>query len=79
MSAPVNAAAVKNVTLKNELLTVEFSSLGGQISSAKLNKYSAYDKKSDKHDLPLYLFNKNNSSYGFQFKDKTGKYLIPKI
>lgn len=73
LSAPVNAAAVKNVTLKNELLTVEFSSLGGQISSAKLNKYSAYDKKSDKHDLPLYLFNKNNSSYGFQFKDKTGK------
>mgnify|MGYP002344543179 CR=1 FL=1 len=73
LSAPVNAAAVKNVILKNELLTVEFSSLGGQISSAKLNKYSAYDKKSDKHDLPLYLFNKNNSSYGFQFKDKTGK------
>ena len=29
--------------------------------------------KPDKHDLPLYLIEKNNSSYGFQFKDKTGK------
>lgn len=73
ITTPVNAAAIKNVTLKNELLTVEFTALGGQISSAKLNQYFAYDKKSDKHDLPLYLFNKNNSSYGFQFKDKTGK------
>lgn len=73
IAAPINAAAITNVSLKNEMLTVEFSSLGGQISSAKLNQYFAYDKKSDKHDLPLYLINKNNSNYGFQFKDKTGK------
>lgn len=73
IASPVNATDIKNVTLKNDLLTVEFSSLGGQISSAKLNQYYAYDKKSDKHDLPLYLINKNNSSYGFQFKDKAGK------
>lgn len=73
IKAPVNASSIQTVNLKNDLLTLEFSSLGGQISSAKLNKFFAYDKKSDKHDLPLYLFNKNNSSYGFQFKDKTGK------
>ena len=73
IASPVNATDIKNVTLKNDLLTVEFSSLGGQISSVKLNQYFAYDKKSDKHDLPLYLINKNNSSYGFQFKDKAGK------
>ena len=73
VNAPANKEVVKTVSLKNDLLTLEFSSLGGQISSAKLNKFFAYDKKSDKHDLPLYLFNKNNSSYGFQFKDKSGK------
>jgi YidC/Oxa1 family membrane protein insertase len=73
INAPVSGEAVKTVSLTNDLLTLEFSSLGGQISSAKLNKFFAYDKKSDKHDLPLYLFNKNNSSYGFQFKDKSGK------
>lgn len=73
INAPINASSIQTVNLKNDLLTLEFSSLGGQISSAKLNKFFAYDKKSDKHDLPLYLFNKNNSSYGFQFKDKTGK------
>ena len=73
VNAPISSEAVKKVSLTNDLLTLEFSSLGGQISSAKLNKFFAYDKKSDKHDLPLYLFNKNNSSYGFQFKDKSGK------
>ena len=73
VNAPISSEAVKTVSLTNDLLTLEFSSLGGQISSAKLNKFFAYDKKSDKHDLPLYLFNKNNSSYGFQFKDKSGK------
>ena len=73
INAPINASSIQTVNLKNDLLTLEFSSLGGQISSAKLNKFFAYDKKSDKHDLPLYLFNKNNSSYGFQFKDETGK------
>ncbi len=73
INAPINASSIQTVNLKNDLLTLEFSSLGGQISSAKLNEFFAYDKKSDKHDLPLYLFNKNNSSYGFQFKDKTGK------
>lgn len=73
INVPVNTSSIQTVNLKNDLLTLEFSSLGGQISSAKLNKFFAYDKKSDKHNLPLYLFNKNNSSYGFQFKDKTGK------
>lgn len=72
-NATVNAAAIKNVTVKNKELTLEFASLGGQLSSVEINQYKAYNAKTDKHDLPLYLIEKNNSSYGFQFKDKTGK------
>lgn len=70
---PVNSKSIQSVRLANNDLTVEVSSLGGQISSAKLNQFFAYNKKTDKHNLPLYLFNKNNSNYGFQFKDRTGK------
>ena len=73
INATVNAAAIKNVTVKNKELTLEFASLGGQLSSVEINQYKAYNAKTDKHDLPLYLIEKNYSSYGFQFKDKTGK------
>ena len=73
INASVNAAAITNVTVKNKELTLEFASLGGQLSSVEINQYKAYNAKTDKHDLPLYLIEKNNSSYGFQFKDKTGK------
>ena len=73
INATVNAAAIKNVTVKNKELTLEFASLGGQLSSVEINQYKAYNAKTDKHDLPLYLIEKNNSSYGFQFKDKSGK------
>ena len=73
INATVNAAAIKNVTVKNKELTLEFASLGGQLSSVEINQYKAYNAKTDKHDLPLYLIEKNNSSYGFQIKDKTGK------
>lgn len=69
----VDQAAIKTVSLKNDLLNVQFSSLGGQISSVELLKFKAYNKKTDLDTDPLYLFNKNNASYGFQFKDKTGK------
>lgn len=66
-----NAIQVSN--LANNELKLEFSSLGGQVSKVELLKYKAYDQKTDKADLPLNLITKNNSSYGFQFKDKSGK------
>ena len=72
----VNATAIQKVNLADENLTLEFSSLGGQISSVKMNKFNSYDKQIK--NKPLYLFNKNNSSYGFQFKDKTGKVINTK-
>ena len=62
INATVNAAAIKNVTVKNKELTLEFASLGGQLSSVEINQYKAYNAKTDKHDLPLYLIEKNNSS-----------------
>lgn len=69
----INQEAIKSVSLKNDLIDVQFSSLGGQISSVELLKFKAYSKKTDLDTDPLYLFTKNNASYGFQFKDATGK------
>ncbi|MBW8524500.1 membrane protein insertase YidC [Chryseobacterium chendengshani] len=66
-----NAIQVSN--LENKQLKLEFSSLGGQVSKVELLEFKAYDHKTDTADLPLNLITKNNSSYGFQFKDKTGK------
>ncbi|MBC7555584.1 MAG: membrane protein insertase YidC, partial [Chryseobacterium sp.] len=73
LNPQINQDSIKTVSLKNDLLDVQFSSLGGQISSVELLKFKAYNQKTDKDTDPLYLFNKNNASYGFQFKDKTGK------
>ncbi len=69
----VNATSLQTVKLANNELNVEFSGLGGQVSKVELLQYKAYDHKTDKADLPLYLINKNNSEYGFTFKDKSGK------
>lgn len=69
----ISAASIQNVNLQNDELKLEISSLGGQLSKVELSNYKAYDQKTDAADLPLYLINKNNSTYGFQFKDKTGK------
>ncbi len=73
MNPGVTPAAITSASLQNDLLKLEFSSLGGQISKVELKKYKAYNKKTDADTDPLYLFNRNNSTYGFQFKDSTGK------
>ena len=78
LNTNVTPSSIQTVNLQNDELKLEFSSLGGQLSKVELNKYKAYDQKTDKADLPLYLINKNNSSYGFQFKDKTGKVINTK-
>ncbi|MHA7609497.1 membrane protein insertase YidC [Elizabethkingia meningoseptica] len=71
-----NAASIQKVQLKNELLTVDFTTLGGQISTVKLNKFNAFDEKVK--DKPVLLFANNNADYGFQFKDKSGKVINTK-
>ncbi|MEC5394561.1 membrane protein insertase YidC [Bergeyella sp. RCAD1439] len=73
LNPSVNAAAIQSVHLQSNELKLEFASLGGQLSKVELAKYKAYNQQSDAADLPLYLINKNNSNYGFQFTDKTGK------
>ena len=78
LNAGVTPSSIQTVNLQNDELKLEFSSLGGQLSKVELNKYKAYDQKTDKADLPLYLIDKNNSAYGFQFKDKTGKLINTK-
>lgn len=72
-AATVTPNSVQKVNLQNDELSLEFSSVGGQLSSVRLNKFEAFGGK------PLYLFSNNNASYGFQFKDKAGKFSIPKI
>ena len=69
----LKTTSIQQVELKNKELTVAISTLGGQLSTVQLNEYKAYNKVSDINDKKLLLFDKNNSSYGFQFKDKTGK------
>jgi len=74
----VTPNAIQTASLGNNELKLEFSSLGGQVSRVELVKYKAYNHKTDHADQPLYLINKNNSNYGFQFKDKTGKVINTK-
>ena len=72
------SSTITTAQVKNDELSLEFSSLGGQISKVELAKYKAYDQKTDEADLPLNLISKNNSSYGFEFKDKSGKVINTK-
>ena len=69
----VTPGAIQTVNLANDELKIEFASLGGQVAKVELAKYKAYNQKTDVADLPLFLISKNNSNYGFQFKDKSGK------
>ncbi len=69
----LKTASIQQVELKNKELTLGISTLGGQISKVQLNEYKAYNRKTDTNDKELLIFDKNNSTYGFQFKDKTGK------
>jgi YidC/Oxa1 family membrane protein insertase len=73
MNDSVKTASIEKVQLENKELTLGISTLGGQISTVELNEYKAYNRLTDKHDKELLIFDKNNSTYGFQFKDKTGK------
>ncbi len=74
----VTQNSIQTANLKNDELSLGFSSLGGQISKVEMVKYKAYDQKTDVADLPLDLISKNNSNYGFQFKDKSGKLINTK-
>lgn len=73
MNDSLKTASIQQLELKNRDLTLGISTLGGQISKVQLNKYQAYNKATDTNDKDLLLFDKNNSTYGFQFTDKTGK------
>ena len=64
---------------KNKELTLEFASLGGQLSSVEINQYKAYNAKTDKHDLPLYLIEKIILVTDFSLKTKQEKLLIQRF
>lgn len=78
LNPALSADSIKTVSVKNNELAVQFNGLGGQVSKVQLLQYGAYDAKKDNADLPLYLVDKNSASYGFQFKDKSGKIINTK-
>ena len=49
------------ITLENELLKLDISTLGGRIYSAQLKKYTTHDS------LPLILFDGDSTIFGFEF------------
>ena len=67
----VKAGTIQQYKLQNDELTVDFSTLGGQMTTVRLNNYNSYDK--DNKNKPVQLFSRNNSQYGFSFRDRTGK------
>lgn len=67
----------KTVQLKNKLLTIDFSTVGGQISMVQLNEFKAFRLPGQKPEK-VQLFKNNNAHYGFQFKDKSGNLINTK-
>lgn len=53
------------VTLQNEDVKIDFSSLGGQMLRAELKKYKRFD------GTPLFLFN-NDATFGITLKNRSG-------
>lgn len=75
-SANLASTDLKMANLQNQDLKLQFSSLGGQLSKVELLKYNAYS--SGKKDKKVNLIDKNSATYGFQFKDKSGKIISTK-
>ncbi|MCF6350320.1 MAG: membrane protein insertase YidC [Flavobacteriaceae bacterium] len=66
--------AAKNIetTLKNEVLDIKISNLGGQISKLELLNYKTYDAKK------LFLIKDNNAILNLTFQTKEGKTIYTK-
>lgn len=62
-----------DISLENDKIKINIKLKGGQIDQVKLKKYSAYNKKLKRHQIPLYLIKKNDAQFGFTFKLKNGK------
>lgn len=60
-------------SIENDKIKINIKLQGGQIDQVKLKKYSFYNKILKKHQIPLYLINKNDAQFGFTFKLKNGK------
>lgn len=69
----VTPNAIQTANLSNKELKVEFNSLGGQVSKVELAEYKAYDHKTDKADLQLYLITKIIRITVFSLKIKQEK------
>lgn len=64
-ATPDSAAKEQIVSLENDDVKIDVSTLGGQMVSAQLKNYKRYDGK------PLYLFNKD-ASFGITLKNRAG-------
>ena len=52
----------QNVTLENEYLKVEFSSLGGQITDVELKEYTRYAPKDERNEL-VHMFDPATANF----------------
>lgn len=59
------------LNLKNEDLSLQISSTGGQVTSVELLKHKAYDLE-NKSRKPLFLIKENNSSFNLEIPSSTG-------
>ena len=61
----------QNVTLENEYLKVEFSSLGGQITDVELKEYTRYAPKDERNEL-VHMFDPATANFDMSFYIKNG-------
>lgn len=66
-------------SIENDKVKIKIQLKGGQIDEVKLKKYSVYNKKLKKHELPLFLIKKNDTKFGFIFRLKNGKLCDTKV
>ena len=61
----------QNVTLENEYLKIEFSSLGGQITDVELKEYTRYAPKDERNEL-VHMFDPATANFDMSFYIKNG-------
>lgn len=72
-SPAVPAGQIQETYIENDKLKLGFSGLGGQINYVELKDFKAYNPKTDEDDLPLNIWDKKNSAYGFIVKNSKGQ------
>ena len=60
-------------TLQNDKVLIELTNKGAQVSKVELKEYKAYNHETNDDDLPLYLFDGNNTNFSLKINDTQGR------